>query len=264
MKIKEELEEKSKFHSQAAIVIATYIGGPLAAGYLIKKNYDTLGQHENAKKSLIIGVISMVLLVVSIFSVPEHIMSKIPNAIIPLAYTGIILLIVEKIQGAKLKEHKESGGEFHSRWKAAGAGVASLLVIALTGFIAGDLSNVFVDYDTKTYKDEMENFIKNEELTLAAFEKVETESAANLEVEFTQGVALWQKNKDILYKIGSIANLPTELTNKNKQLLKYCDLRIEQYKIILKMISKDSNELSSELERINLKIKQVLEPHKKP
>ncbi|MDP2058418.1 MAG: hypothetical protein Q8J97_01680 [Flavobacteriaceae bacterium] len=72
-------ENTKKFYSQRAITIATYFGGPLAAGYLIKINYETLEQPDNAKKSLLYGIISTLLLFAVIFSIPEDILNKIPK-----------------------------------------------------------------------------------------------------------------------------------------------------------------------------------------
>jgi len=58
----ENLTKNLKFYSQKAIGIATFIGGPLAAGYLIRENYLSLEKPNEAKKSLIIGIISTILL----------------------------------------------------------------------------------------------------------------------------------------------------------------------------------------------------------
>jgi len=45
----ESPEIQIKLFSKRAISIATFFGGPLAAGYLIKKNYDSL-QNQNKEK----------------------------------------------------------------------------------------------------------------------------------------------------------------------------------------------------------------------
>ena len=110
------MEETKKLFPQRAIAIATYFGGPAAAGYLIIKNYESNNQEGNGKKVFIIGIISTLLIFAGIFSIPEHIIDKIPKAIIPAIYTAIIYLIVEKIQGQWLKEPKESGGECFARF----------------------------------------------------------------------------------------------------------------------------------------------------
>lgn len=140
------MEDTKKLYSQKAIGIATFFGGPLAAGYLVKKNYQSLGQESLGKKAFIIGIVSTLLLFAGVFSIPEHILDKIPNALIPAIYTGIIYLIVERLQGQDLKEPLENGRAFHSAWKAAGVGAISMLIllifIATTAFIAADLSAI--------------------------------------------------------------------------------------------------------------------------
>ena len=67
--------------------------------------------------------------------IPEDVMSKIPNQIIPLIYTGIIYLIVEKIQGDELKNHEANENEFNSNWKATGIGGICLLLIMGSIFV---------------------------------------------------------------------------------------------------------------------------------
>ncbi|WP_162343772.1 hypothetical protein [Cyclobacterium salsum] len=131
------MEEPKKIYSTRAIAIATFVGGPLAAGYLVKKNYETFEQPDHAKKSLVIGVIASIVLFAGIFLIPEEAIDSIPSALIPLIYTVIIYLIVESIQGERLKDHKASNGAFYSAWKAAGIGaIATLITIAVTFLFA--------------------------------------------------------------------------------------------------------------------------------
>lgn len=193
----ERIEETKRFYSQRAITIATYFGGPLAAGYLVKKNYESLEQPENARKSLIIGLLSTILLFAGIFSIPEYIIDKMPNALIPLIYTGIIYLIVERFQGETLKNHKESGGEFYSGWKAAGVGAISLLIlaagVAITAFIAGDLSNIQPDFDVATYDKEVAKFVDNENKSLAVYNVIETQTPDYLIKETRPSLQLLKK-----------------------------------------------------------------------
>lgn len=257
------MEETKRFYSQRAITIATYFGGPLAAGYLVKKNYDTLEQPDNARKSLIIGIVSTILIFAGIFSIPEDIIDKIPNALIPLIYTGIIYLIVERVQGESLKNHKESGGEFYSGWKAAGVGAIAMLIlaagIALTAFISGDLSNTQPDFDAATYDKEVAKFVENENKSIAVFNVIETQTPDYLIKEFSEGIVLWKENKDIVERLNSIENLPIKLKDQNTLLLKYCDLRIQHNEIILKGISEDTDKYESEIEKIGFEINKILE-----
>jgi len=161
------MEENKKLYSQKAIGIATFFGGPMAAGYLVKKNYQSLGQESHAKKAFLIGIVSTLLLFAGIFSIPESIIDKIPNAIIPAIYTGIIYLIVEKLQGQNLKEHLEYGRVFYSAWRAAGIGAISMMILLLsivtTAFIASDLSKTEPNSDIATTDIEFDSFFDNKE-----------------------------------------------------------------------------------------------------
>lgn len=256
------MEEANKFYSQRAITIATYFGGPLAAGYLVKKNFEVLDQPDNAKKSLIIGIVSTILLFAGIFSIPEPIIDKIPQPLIPLIYTAIISLIVERIQGKILKHHKESGGEFYSGWKAAGVGAIAMVFllagIAIVAFFAGDFSNKTADFDTSTYDREVAKFVNNENNAIAVFKVIETSKPDYLIKEFSKGVVLWKENKEIVEKLNSIDKLPKELIEQNAKLLKYCELRIHHNEIIIKAISEDTDKYASEIEKVGLEINEIL------
>lgn len=255
------MEENKKLFSQKAIAIATYFGGPVAAGYLIKKNYQAHEQEDNGKKAFIIGIVSTLLLFAGIFSIPEHIIDKIPNALIPAIYTGIIYLIVEKIQGQWLKEHKESGGEFYSGWKATGIGaifmVILLGIIASVAFMSGDLAKP--DFDTTTYDKEVATFVENENKSLAVFNVINSAEPQYLIREFSKGVVLWKENREIINRLKALENLPIELQEQNELLSKYCDLRIEHNEVILKALTEETDKYISEIERITLEINKILE-----
>lgn len=47
-----------KLYSSNAIGVATFLGGPLAAGYLIGENYKSLNQPKEGQQSLIIGIVA--------------------------------------------------------------------------------------------------------------------------------------------------------------------------------------------------------------
>lgn len=257
------MEESRKYYSQRAIIIATYFGGPIAAGYLVKKNYQVLEQPDHARKAMIIGIISTILIFVGIFSIPEDIIDKIPNALIPLIYTGLIYLFVEKYQGESLNNHKESGGAFYSGWKAAGVGAISMLIliagIGLTAFIAGDLSNTQTNFDIETFDKGVAKFVENEHQSLAVFEAIETQTPEHLISEFSRGILLWKENQEVIKELNRIENLPNKFKSQNTLLLKYCELRIKHSEIIIKAISEDTDRYVAEIERIGFEINKVLD-----
>ncbi len=255
------MEESKKFFSQKAITIATYFGGPAAAGYLMKKNYQAVNQDDKAKKAFIIGVISTLLIFVIIFSIPERIMDEIPNAFIPMIYTGIIYLIVETLQGDMLKEHKDNEGEFYSGWKAAGIGAifmgALLVIILAASYISGDL--LLPNFDSASYDRGIAKFSENETNALAVYKVINTSEPQYLLKEFDKGLVLWKENKEIIGKLNSIDNLPQKFLNQNMNLLEYCNLRIQQSELIKKAISENTDRYVSDLDKISLRINEILD-----
>lgn len=122
-----------KIFTNKAISVATFFGGPLAAGFLISKNYKAFGNDNAARNSIFIGIISTILLFAGIFMLPEKIIDRIPQALIPAIYTAIIAGLVEKLQGQKIKSFLDNNGQKASNWQAAGYGFLGLLIIA--GFL---------------------------------------------------------------------------------------------------------------------------------
>ena len=252
------MEENLKLYSQKAIAVATYFGGPLAAGILIRKNSLNLGREKQAINSLIIGIISTIIIFGGIFMIPENIIDKIPNALIPAIYTGIIYLIVERIQGRELKLHKENQGEFYSGWKAVGIGAVCMVILAAGIFGYAYASEVEYDFDSTIYDKEIAKFIDNEEKSLNVFNFIETANKEYLIKEFNKGIVLWKENQNVINRILSIENLPADLVEINEKLMVYSKLRIKHFELIQKGISEDTDSYASEIESIGLKIEKLI------
>lgn len=120
-----------KIFTNKAISVATFFGGPIAAGFLISKNYKVFGNENAARNSVFIGLLSTILLFAGIFMIPEHIIDKIPQALMPGIYTLIIAGLVEKLQGQKIKEFLAENGQKASNWQAAGYGFLGFLIISV-------------------------------------------------------------------------------------------------------------------------------------
>ena len=251
------MEEKIKLYSQRAISIATYFGGPLAAGILIRKNSLNLGREKEGLIALIVGIISTILLFWGIFQIPEAIMDKIPNALIPAIYTGIIYLIVEKMHGQILENHKEEKNEFYSAWKATGIGLACGVVL-----VGGIFTYAYYapdEFETKTYDAELKNFQDNEAEALKVFDML-NHSAKYEIVSFIEqtGIPKWQENIEILDRMSNIENLPKKLQKQNKLLLEYCKLRIEAYELMSKTVLNESSEYDDEIIKKNTRIVEII------
>lgn len=255
------MEETKKMFSQKAITLATFFGGPAAAGYLMHRNFQAMEESEKGKKAFFLGVASTIIIFVGIFLLPDHILDMIPNVLIPAIYTGIIYWIIEKEQGEMLTAHKETEGEFHSGWKAAGIGgiflFILLLFIAAMAFISGDLSRA--DFDAKAYDKGIAKFTENETKSQAVYDVIELAETEYLIKEFEKNVVLWNENKKIIEELSLIENLPVEFVEQNMILLKYCDLRIKLNQLIVKAISDETDKYDFEMDQIGLEINVLLD-----
>lgn len=126
-----------KVFTNKTISLATFFGGPISAGFLISKNFKAFGNEKASKASILIGTSFTLILSALIITLPESIIDKIPQALIPFAYTAIIAAIVEKMQGEKIKEILDNNGEKASGWTAFIYGLLGLVlnVIILLTFV---------------------------------------------------------------------------------------------------------------------------------
>ena len=260
-----EIESKTKnktkdikLYSSKSISGATFLGGPLAAGYLISENLKALEKPDEGRKSLIIGIISTIVLFGGIFMIPETIIDKIPNQLFPLIYTGIIWGIVEWTQGDILKAHKENGNSFFSGWKAAGIGFISLIIIGI-----GIFDYVYLESNNPAYKiydEKIAEFSKNETESLTFYNNIQTKTNPTLLNELnTKAIPKWKKNINIIKELNNVEGLSSEMIDQNKTLLKYSELRLEAFLLIKKTITEDTDKYDTQLNMVNMRIEKELE-----
>ncbi|MFI5188616.1 MAG: hypothetical protein ACHQF0_17920 [Chitinophagales bacterium] len=120
----------SKLHTENAIRIATFLGGPLVAGYLVAENYKELGETEKVKTTWMIAIVSTVVLFVIAYFLPE----KAPRPLLPIAYSVGVYYLVQNLQGAKIKAHIAAGGQMWPMWNAVLAGIIGLVIIVAIVF----------------------------------------------------------------------------------------------------------------------------------
>lgn len=245
-------------YSQRSISIATYIGGPIAAGILIRRNFINLGKENEGQKSLIIGIIATFLLFIGLYITPEDILDKIPNMAIPLIYTAIVYFVVERSQGQDLKNHQINEGLFYSTWKAAGIG-GVYLVVMVAGVFAYSYLEPY-EYDYEKYNSYLEEFEANEEIALETFSLLESEPLEDVSAYiFLEGAPAWVRNLYILDEMSLIENLDSDLIKQNYLLEEYCNLRIEQFQLIDKAIIENTDDYDDRMDAILLEIEIVLD-----
>lgn len=246
-----------KLYSSKAISIATVFGGPIAASYLISENYKAIEKPDEGRTALLIGLIATLLLFGALFFIPEHIIDKVPNQIIPLIYTAIIWAIVEWKQGDILKAHEENENFFFSKWRAAGIGLIAMviLLIGIVGYTYLEANNPSLDiYDT-----EMVKFSTNENESLAFYDHLNTESVDELIKELNKKtIPIWKENVNIIKKTNTLEDLPEEVLDQNRILLKYAELRIDAFQLFNKALKEDTDKYNLQIEQIHTKIELEL------
>lgn len=114
----------NKVYSPIQIGVGTYLGGPFAAIYFLKGNFDTLGKKELSKKTLQIGLaVSLLIIAITPF-VPEGT----PNILIPMLYLIPVIMVVKNHQMTKEEIINSDDYEFQSSWKVFGMSIVWLLL----------------------------------------------------------------------------------------------------------------------------------------
>lgn len=140
-----------KIYKDRAIWVGTFLGGPLAAGYLIAENFKAFNEFDKAKMTWIYAIIVTILVFGGVFLIPDNV--KMPNQVIPLIYTAIAYYLVQHFQGQNISTHLNSGGQLFSWWRTIAVGLIGLAItiIPILGFalLSDETSNIGTD--TKTY-----------------------------------------------------------------------------------------------------------------
>tara|TARA_R110002072_G_scaffold302775_1_gene488618 strand:- start:3320 stop:4084 length:765 start_codon:yes stop_codon:yes gene_type:complete len=140
-----------KIYKDRAIWVGTFLGGPLAAGYLIAENFKAFNDTDKAKKTWIYAIIATVVVFGGVFLIPENV--KIPNQIIPLIYTAIAYYLVQHFQGQNISAHLNSGGQLFGWWRTIAVGLIGLAItiIPIIGFALFSDSIDNASTSTKTF-----------------------------------------------------------------------------------------------------------------
>lgn len=247
-----------KLYSSRTIGIATFIGSPIAAGYLLRENYITLRQPEKGNKAFAIGILATLFIFAVIFLLPEAIMNKIPNAVIPVIYTGITYWIVSKTQGPILDQHKAQGYEFYSAWRAAGIGLIACVLVFIAVFGVSYVTAPDDSFVAK-YNEGLAKFTENESQSLEFYTHAETRSNHALIQELDETVLpKWNENVAILTEMSELEGLPEDLSRQDKIMLEYAKLRIEAFELIRKDLDDPNTNYSNEINQLHVDIQNKL------
>lgn len=122
-----------KVYSPWQVFAGTFLGGPLAAIYLVWQNYNQLGRNEKLQPTIIWGIVLTLCFVGISLMLPGQIWG-IPLTV---AYSAMAQTWVNKDQLTKpqIQEHQQLS--FHSNWRVVLIGIIScILTVVVTFFIA--------------------------------------------------------------------------------------------------------------------------------
>lgn len=241
-------------HTERAVWITSFFGGPLAAGYLIYENYRNLDNSRNAKISLIIGILASIVVFGGVFLIPEKIIDKIPNQIIPIIYTVIIYFIVKKIFGKELKDHKENGGRFYKTGRAVIVGAISLVLIIIIVFTYAFTAT---DPIAKKYDELMVEFGNNENNAITVFSIIESGDTTAILEELQNGTENWKQNILILDQMDKL-NI-AELQKQNQILREYCNLRLKSHELLEKKFLEKTNIYDVQIDSVFYNINNAID-----
>lgn len=119
----------AKIYSDKQVLLGTFLGGPLAAGYYIAENFKAFGDADTAKKTWFFTVGITLLIFCGIALIPNDL--PFPKQIIPLAYTFAAHSFVKGYQGPRLSAHMQAGGQQFGWGRTVLVGIVGLLTVFL-------------------------------------------------------------------------------------------------------------------------------------
>jgi hypothetical protein len=115
-----------KLYNERSVLIGTFIGGPLVAGYLIAQNFKALEQPGNANRTWLLTVLVFVFLFASAF-IPG--LADVPAIVYSAVFCILAHSATRKFQGGQIASHQTNGGRLYSTSRAALIGIISLLIM---------------------------------------------------------------------------------------------------------------------------------------
>lgn len=133
--------DKKKIYNLKQIEGACIIGSPIVAGILIYLNYKNFGESHKGISWIFIGFLWTLALFGLAMLIPEHIVDS-TGMVIPVLNGLILYPIINRLQGAKIKEHFNNDGEKGSNWLVAGLTVVVAAMILVPILLLNRISPI--------------------------------------------------------------------------------------------------------------------------
>lgn len=123
-----------RLYDPTSVLIASFLGSPIAGVLLISLNYRRLNRRAEAIAAFIVGVIATVLASLLSYFLPSS-----GGIAIGIVIAMATRSAAERFQGEALSQHISAGGQLGSRWAATGIGLAFLAALSAI-IVAGALT----------------------------------------------------------------------------------------------------------------------------
>ncbi len=120
-----------KYFTEKQIYLATFLAGPIAAGFLIFKNLRRIGENAYARTALLSSIAFTIIFIYAIFRIPEEMLNKVPDFLYTAIITAFVFLIYHASIAKIIRQKFEAGAKKASNWQVAGFSLAGIAIFLL-------------------------------------------------------------------------------------------------------------------------------------
>jgi hypothetical protein len=131
-----DVARSGALYTPRQIYMASFLGSPVAAAWLMHQNFRALGDDSRALRTLWLGFAATLVVLTVAFFLP----SRFPNLLFPLAYSFAIYQYALILFKSTYDKHIKDGGRRGSWWMVVGASLLADLI--LVGLIFGVVAAV--------------------------------------------------------------------------------------------------------------------------
>ena len=237
----------ARYYTEQAISIATFFGGPLAAGILLRQNFLNQGRKDAGNRALWISIVASALILFFLLYLPDSTLDKIPNIAIPGLYTAIIMLWLRRTQSHFLNEHRDNQGQFYSGGRAALIGVlcAIIWIGSMVGYIYLGPQKSY----SKEFNAGLDQLTQYESEALSLYDILEQDDSTQV-IQFIekQGLPALLNCLRTLDKMERIQGLDETAQEQLQTLREYYQLRMKSFGLINKSIKEGTTQYDGQID----------------
>jgi rhomboid protease GluP len=132
--------------------------------------------------------------------------------------------------------------------------VLPAVIVFTASFFVYNLSS----NDVGIYQKNMEAFVVLEEKAIQIYSKLDNTPTDEVLKEINEvGIPSWEEGMKLINETEKL-DIPETLRERNRKLLRYCQVRIDSYEMLYKAISEDTDKYAPELEEYNRQLEALI------